>query len=1023
MKLILIILGLLYSSMTFSQTSEKYNSEYANFYRGEDLFRKEQYAAARKEFRAFIDGFDHPNDPMYVKARYYEAISALDLYNNDAIKLLEDFNKNYPESIYKKDIFFRLGKFYYYKRKYDDALVWFNQLSVHDVEEEDRDEFYFKLGYANFKEKNFEASRSAFHEIKDGQSQYAAPALYYYSHIAYQNEKYQLALDGFLKLQEDPKFGKVVPYYIAQIYYLQGKYAKVTEYASQISNNGSIVNEKDMNHLIGDAYYRTGKYTEAVPYLEKYNKATETSREEDYRLGYAYFKSGAFPKAVRLFDRVKKVEDSLGQVAYYHIGESMLQSKKLVAARSGFEGAAFLDFDPRIQEDALYNYAIISYKLDINPYDEAVKAFEAYLNKYQNSSRKEDVYQYLVNVYMTTNNYPKALSSLDKIPNKDIRLKTAYQVIAFNQGVKRFQENNFTGSIQSFSLVGKYPVDPAISGKAVYWTADANYRLKKYDEAIQGFKKFAILPSTQAKELQTEAHYNIGYTYLEKKELSLSSEAFRIYVQNNPKKKKKKADALMRIGDNYFVQAENDLAIKFYKEASNLKAGFEDQALYYIGKTYGYKGESHLKISNLLKIINNYPNSKYLQLAIKEIAESYLAEGQLSKAKQYYTKIVTEYPNSLLVVDAKINIADIYYKQGDYNRSESEYKAILVKHGGDSAVCERATRGLIDIYKASSHPEKVEQIAAQYECANFSHDEKEDLYYTPAIEAYNIKDYEKAIPLFNKYLTKFPNGRYSTEVKSYSANSYYETGDVEKAVTLYRETLEGPNNGFTEIAASRVAQYLYNEGRYSEVIEYYSKLELISSSPEVVFNSKIGLMRSHFLVGNWASAAQYGDKVLKEDGLNKDIKLEANYAKGMANYNLRSYDAAKVSLVWVFKSTTTVKAAEARYTLADIFYMQDFLDNAMDEITALLKQKPAYNFWIAKGLVLKTRILIKQDDLFQAEQNLKSVIEHYPIQDDGILDEANQLWDELMQLKSQPKQGLIPEVDPIIEINEQNGGN
>ena len=182
-------------------------------------------------------------------------------------------------------------------------------------------------------------------------------------------------------------------------------------------------------------------------------------------------------------------------------------------------------------------------------------------------------------------------------------------------------------------------------------------------------------------------------------------------------------------------------------------------------------------------------------------------------------------------------------------------------------------------------------------------------------------------------------------------------------------------------------------------------------------------MRSHFLVGNWASAAQYGDKVLKEDGLNKDIKLEANYAKGMANYNLRSYDAAKVSLVWVFKSTTTVKAAEARYTLADIFYMQDFLDNAMDEITALLKQKPAYNFWIAKGLVLKTRILIKQDDLFQAEQNLKSVIEHYPIQDDGILDEANQLWDELMQLKSQPKQGLIPEVDPIIEINEQNGGN
>ena len=163
------------------------------------------------------------------------------------------------------------------------------------------------------------------------------------------------------------------------------------------------------------------------------------------------------------------------------------------------------------------------------------------------------------------------------------------------------------------------------------------------------------------------------------------------------------------------------------------------------------------------------------------------------------------------------------------------------------------------------------------------------------------------------------------------------------------------------------------------MIEYYSKLEQISSSPDVVFNAKLGLMRSHFLVENWSSAAQYADKLLKEVELNKEIKLEAHYAKGIANYNLSSYDAAKISLVWVFKNTTTIKAAEARYTLSDIFYEQDYLDNSMDEITALLKQKPAYNFWIAKGLILKTRIFVKQDDLFQAEQNLKSVIEHYPI--------------------------------------------
>ena len=195
----------------------------------------------------------------------------------------------------------------------------------------------------------------------------------------------KLALEGFLKLEKDEKFKDEVPYYIAQIYYLQGKYDKVTEYASKLKGKDGKLNDNDINLLIGDAYYRTSKYDEAVPFLEKYNRLSKTTRDEDYRLGYAYFKSGHYQEAVKLFDRVKQEEDSLGQVSYYHIGECMLQLKNIVSARSAFERAAFIDADPVIKEDALYNYATLSYRMDINPYDEAVEAFELYLNRYPNS--------------------------------------------------------------------------------------------------------------------------------------------------------------------------------------------------------------------------------------------------------------------------------------------------------------------------------------------------------------------------------------------------------------------------------------------------------------------------------------------------------------------------------------------------------------------------------------------------------------------------------------------------------------
>ena len=63
-----------------------------------------------------------------------------------------------------------------------------------------------------------------------------------------------------------------------------------------------------------------------------------------------------------------------------------------------------------------------------------------------------------------------------------------------------------------------------------------------------------------------------------------------------------------------------------------------------------------------------------------------------------------------------------------------------------------------------------------------------------------------------------------------------------------------------------------------------------------------------------------------------------------------------------------------------------------------------------------------QDDLFQAEQTLKSVLDHYPDQNDGIISEAQQLYDELMQLKNKPK-SLEQQGDVEIEVNEENGGN
>lgn len=1033
MNRICIILLLLVSTIAVGQTSEKYNSEYAEFYKAEDLYEKEQYGSAKKEFREFIDELGELNNPMQIEARYYEAMSALMLYNNDALKLLQDFITDYPETIYKNQIYFELGRFYYRKKKYDDALVWFNKLTIQDIEKEDRDEFYFKIGYSYFKEDRLTEARNTFHEIKDGDSQYASPALYYYSHIAYQNKEYQLALDGFLKLQDDPNFGKVVPYYIAQIYHLQGNYEAVTEFAPKVTDKGGVVNKKDINHLIGDAYYRVGKYDEAIPYLQDYFNSAQTTRDEDYQLGFSYYKSGQCEKAIRMLDRVKKVKDSLGQVAYYHIGECLLKLGNKVSARSAFEGAAFIEMDKKIQEDALYNYAILSYQLDINPYSEAVEAFELYLRNHPNSSRKNDVYQYLVNVYISTNNHAKALASMDKIANKDNKLKTAYQLVAFNQGVSRFEASNFNGAISSFKLVERYPVDPMISARATYWTADAYYRMNKFDDAISHYKKFTSLPNNLLPNLHDEAYYNIGYAYLNKKDRAKTIEYFRLFTQADPKYKKKKADAFMRVGDAYFTASaqeypdRNEQAIQFYQKAFDEHGGFDDQALYYMGLTHGYNGEPSQKIKKLLDILNNYTDSKYVQAATFEVANTYNSMGNLDRALNYYKKIVFDYPNSDKVIDSKISIADIYFKQGNADKAEKEYRAILEQHGSDQAVCAKVTRALQDLFIAVDRPDKVESLVQEYACADISAEERENIYYLPAMTVYTdstmseTSRYTKAIPKFATYLEKFPNGRYSIEVKNYLANCYYNTGNEPKAVEFYRETLEGPTTGFTVLAASRVSHYLYNEGRFEEVLIYYERMEQVSSDPETIFTAQLGLMRSHYQVENYMNAVQYADKVLENNQLSNELTHEAYFAKGFSYYKLGMYNQAYEALNWVRENTTKPVGSEAHFAIAESFYKRQDYTRADEEITNLLKRKPAYNFWIAKGLILRSRVQIAQVDLFAAEENLRSVRDHYPNTDDGVMDEANELWAELMQLKDAQKD-IQEEEETEIEINQGTDG-
>ena len=1000
------------------QETKKYIGDNSLYYHAEELFEKAQYSAAREEFRAFINTQPTENNLFIQKAYYYEGLSALELFNDDAIPLLIAYNNRYPENINKAVISFKIANFFFQKEDFENAVIWYANTPLNAVEKDRKDELLFKHGYSAFQLDDRVTALNAFRDVKDGTSQYASPSLYFFSHLSYLSGALQVALEGFEKLKVDPNYSGVVPYYIIQIYHRQMRFQNVVDYAPTVLDSTSLTEISDVYHLLGDAYYKLNQFKEAAKYLEIYYQKAKTTRVDDYQIAYSLYRNEEYDKAIKYFDRVARVDDSLGQIAMYQIADSYQKLNKLLPARSAFYRASEMKTLEKVQEDALYNFAVLSFKVDINPYDESVKAFENYLRKYPESSRKQDIYQCLVNVYSNTSNYSKALESLDKLPSKDTKLKALYQIIAYNYGVELFQKARYEEAITNFALVNKYAIDPQLVALAKYWRADAFYRLKKYTESIAEYKLFLGSPASNSLEEKNDAYYNLGYAYWNKELYNDALDALQIYLQGNPKNKEKKVDACLKLADGYYTSKQNALAIKYYKETIDLKSDLSDRASYYLAKSYGYNGQLQLKIKALLTLIEDYKDSKYIMNGVYELAKSYKSGSEYDPALVYFRKYLADYPQSPLLIDCQLEIADIHYKQWNYAQAELDFKQLLLEHDNVRDVCAAAVKGLMDVYIAQKKPEKASDLADQYPCANVSPDEKENLFYNPALQSYVDSNYVEAIPKFETYLTKFPQGRYANETYYFLGNSYFKIKDTVKAVLNYEAYLSGENNAYSEFAAARVSAFYYNKKDYVNGIKYYQKLDKIATKAYNIFVAKLGLMRCYFLNNNYQESIAYAKIVLESNGLTTANHIDAEYVLALANYKLENYTDAALSLNWLVKNTRSAMTAESRYYLAEIHQKNKDLTLAENEINAILKMKPSYNFWIGKALILKTKIDIERGDYVQAEQSLKSVIDFYPKDlNDGVLLEANELMEELLQLKN-PVKIIEEEPDKKIEINQ-----
>jgi TolA-binding protein len=963
-----------------------------NYQRGVELLEKEKYNTAQKFFEASYKESLGENSEISALSRYYIAYCAVRLFNEDSEYLTLKFIAENPDHPWVNDAYFNLAGYFYARKKWKEGIKYYDKTEVQKLTEEQQAEYYFKHGYAHFSDNNPEKAKVSFYRITDIDTKYTPPAVYYYSHIHYDEGNYQTALNGFLKLTGDNTFGPIAPYYIVQIYYKQGRYQEIVDFAPGMMDKITSSRLAEVARITAEAYAQLGMYKESTPYFRTFLDSAKVVRKEDkYQAGYAFYKAEAYADAIGALGSISNTHSALGQNAAYYLADCYLKSGDKQNARLAFQSASSMNYDPVIQQDALFNYALISYELGNDPFNEAIRAFEEFISRYPESKRIDEAYRFLIQAYLNARNYKLAMVSMEKSELRTDDMKRAYQKIAFFRGIELFNNLDYPSAIRHFDKSlqhGSY--NQMLKARALFWKGEAHYRTENYPEAVRSYTEFKNSSVAYTLAEFGTIDYNIGYCYFRQRNYPKAIESLRKFTtEAGAAAGREKADALNRIADCYYAQTDYYAAADFYGRVVAENQGDVEYAMLQMGICEGLANKDIQKIKTLQDLVTSYPGSGYVDDALYEMAQSYVKLQNTERAIEKLQIITREHSQSNYAPPAYVQIGLLYYNM-DNNQAAIKYYKDAISLFPGTQISKDALFGLKSIYVDEN---RVDEYFAFVNSLGqgapaISANEQDSLTFVAAEKLYMGGDCTGASKSLERYISEFPAGSFLVKAHFYKGDCNYSSKEYDKALTSFNYILAQPRNNYTEQSLLGAARIEMNNKNYLKAIGRYNELVNSFGDPANTREAKMALMRAYYRLNNYDEALRTAREVQGMSKLSAEHGREATYIAARSLQETGRDALALEEYKKISDEVMSQEGAEAKFRLAELYFKRQEYSAAEKQILDFSEKTTPHEYWIARSFILWGDIFARKKEYFQAIQTLQSIIDYYAISDDGILETA-----------------------------------
>lgn len=943
------------------------------FHSANELYLNEKYQSAIDRFREYV----RLDDSYLLGARseFLIASSAKELNLSTTEALFLSYMEKYPEQNKDNSVFFELGKFYFYKKKYDNAQKWLSEISnPRSLGQAESHEFYFMLGYCFFRDKKYDKALTAFSRIDENNNNYFGLANYYKGCIYYLQDKPEEALKRFLKIEKDEKFNRIVPAYITHIYLLQKKYNEVVTYGEKALQIAKIERANDIKAYMAEAYFQLKDYEKSMSFYKALLDTGHKFSESDYyNYGYTLFKNGQYQQAISIFSNIVIKENELGQNVSFLMGTAYLLTEDKYKARNMFSFAAKFDFDKNVKEISALNYAKLSYELGFDK--EAISSLKKFITDFPSSSYLEDAQSLLSQLLVNTSNYKDAIEIIEGIKTKNNNLIVTYQKLTYFYALEFFQNKKYNKAKEYFIKSIQTNVDRKYTALGYFWLGECYYQLGEIENAQREYKNFVWVSEAKKTPYYSIGFYNLGYTFFKQENYQEARSNFSKFIslETENTRNNRVSDATVRLADCYFALKDYPNAINYYNNVISNNTQDVDYALYQKAIILGLQDKNTEKMDVLRLLTTRYTSSPYMDDGLFEIANMHFMTGDYTLAQTKFNYLIQEFPKSPYYLAAKLKVGLSYYNMDRTEQALQVFREIITQYPY-SAEAREAFKAAKEIYIDMGKADEVFKLMPQQSLTSSFQDSTT---YNSAFSYFKKGKYAETITNMEKYLQKFPNGYFSVNAHYYLAVSALSLSRKETALEHFEEVIMKSPNEFVEKSLKNAAEIRFSMMNWEKALQYYIQLEEIAIIRDNTLLALAGQIRCHYKLGEYQQVILKAQKMLGISYASAENKTEANYYIGKAQLELKNYDLALTSFKQVIDANRGDLGAESKYLTAYIYFLKENYDQTIDEILELKDKFANNDYYVAKGFILLADVMVKTGDLFQAKATLQSIIDNY----------------------------------------------